>query len=251
MINNEQEYAKMADVEEHLWWYRCLHILIHRTIQEHFKGYAISIADAGCGTGGTMKFLSNKGYHLIQGFDISKYAIQICKMRGLDVFEENINNFSLYFPPDSLNVVICNDVFCYLNETERKDRIKDFVKSLRVGGIVLMNLPAFNFFGGIHDKAVGIKHRFSKKDAAMLFDDKTFFIKIMYWPFILSPLIYLIRLFQRLKFRYKKIVEVRSDIDLPPKWINEILFKIISVENRFFPWKPIGSSLYIVAQKIR
>jgi len=249
MIHKEYEYVKMAEVEDDLWWYRCLHGLVRMSIEKHFKDSDIKIVDAGCGTGGMMRYLSDRGYRKIQGFDISEHAIRICSASGLDVFRDDIGKFALHFPPESLNVIICNDIFCYLDEKERRDRINDFASSLRSGGIVLMNLPAYDFFGGIHDLAVGIKHRFNRNDVAGMFDGGMFHVKSILWPCAISPLIYVVRLFQRLELRYKKNVIVRSDIDMPPKWINELLFAIVSAENRLFPWRPLGSSLYVVAQK--
>ncbi len=118
--------------------------------------------------------------------------------------------------------------------------------------MLILNFPACNAFRGIHDIRVGIKHRFTKKDIGVLFSNCRFnIIKKAYWPFILSPVIYMERLRQRIKMRINPAFKVRSDIDIPPEFLNNFLTTITSLENNIFPVKPIGSSLFLIAMKYR
>jgi SAM-dependent methyltransferase len=250
MIERKHEYVKMASVEEKLWWYQAMHHLIYFHIANAFSEKMINIADAGCGTGGMLKFLSGKGYKNINGFDISEDAVGICKEAGLQVFHENIVNISKHYQPQSLDVIISNDTFYFISEAERKKLISDFYKLLRPNGMVLLNLPALKAFRGIHDISVGIGYRFSKKDIKKMIDKGEFSIqRINYWPFFLSPVIYFSRLVQRIKIKMNKNIKIESDIDLPPEWINKLLYKLTSSENKILRRKPFGSSLFLVLRR--
>lgn len=49
------------------------------------------ILDAGCGRGGLMETLKNRGCE-VSGFDISPDAIRICDQKGLDVWQDDLDN---------------------------------------------------------------------------------------------------------------------------------------------------------------
>ena len=124
------------------------------------------------------------------------------------------------------------------------------IKSLKDGGIVILNLPSFDLFKGTHDEAVGIQQRFNKR---MVFDmiDKSIYetVREIYWPFLLSPIIFFIRIFQRISMDFDKNREIKSDLNDPIGLVNRVLFKIVRVENNFFLSKPFGGSLFIVLIK--
>ena len=45
--------------------------------------------------------------------------------------------------------------------------------------------------------------------------------------------------------------DIRSDIDMPNMYLNNLLTRIAINENRYLGTKPFGSSLFVVMQKIR
>jgi SAM-dependent methyltransferase len=240
----------MARFEQELWWYRALHYLVLDSIRRNVLGWDVSIIDAGCGTGGLLLFLQERGYTNLKGFDLSEDAVRICRQRGLDVTHDNLSNIERCYPPASADVIVSNDTLYYLNEHERAGLLRQCSQVLSTGGLLILNLPALKAFRGIHDISVGIKHRFSKSDAHRLIDPSKFHIvRELYWPFLLSPLIYFVRLAQRIKMRINPAFEVRSDIDLPSPWLNKLLTGITLFENRWLPAKPFGSSLFLVIKK--
>jgi SAM-dependent methyltransferase len=250
MLPGKHEYEKMARVEQELWWYRCLHHLVLDSISRNVTGWDITIIDAGCGTGGLMLYLQERGYTNLKGFDLSAEAVRICRQRQLNVVHDNLLNIARRYSPASGDVIVSNDTLCFLDEDERIDLVQQCFQVLRPGGLLIVNLPALKHFRGIHDLSVGIKHRFSMREALSLFDSRQFLIvRVIYWPFLLSPIIYLARLLQRVKMQVIPSFEVRSDIDLPRPRPNRVLEGITRFENRWFPAKPFGSSLFLVAKK--
>jgi len=251
MLERKNEYTKMSLVEEKLWWYCSLHQLVYMYIVNFFSETDIKIVDAGCGTGGMLKYLGKNGFTNTEGFDISDDAVELCKNAGLKVFKNDIIQISTHYKPESVDVIISNDTFYFISAGERKVLISDFHKILRPNGLVILNLPALKAFRGIHDISVGINSRFSKKDLSEMIDTAKFKVfRATYWPFFLSPLIFISRFFQRMKLLMIKNVVIKSDIDLPPDWLNNFFYKLSVFENNTFRHKAFGSSLFVVLKKI-
>ena len=115
-----------------------------------------------------------------------------------------------------------------------------------------MNNPAHKMFRGIHDAAVGIRQRVTRYSIESLAETTKFKVcDFRYWPFLLSPLILTVRLFQRIKILFFKKIEFKSDISMQPFYINYILFLItkfeLIVSRNFF----LGSSCITTLVKER
>lgn len=80
MIDNEEEYRRMFEVEQKLWWYGRLHRMVLKNIRQQFEDRQIRILDAACGTGGLLSYLHAKGYKNCSGFDASAHAVKFSKV---------------------------------------------------------------------------------------------------------------------------------------------------------------------------
>ena len=78
MKDRPNEYYKMAEVEMNHWWYKSLHFQVLQQLMIKSKSKKIKILDAGCGSGGLMKYLEARGYENMKGFDISDEAVNLC-----------------------------------------------------------------------------------------------------------------------------------------------------------------------------
>jgi hypothetical protein len=101
----------------------------------------------------------------------------------------------------------------------------------------------------MHDVALNVLKRYSKKEMQRVVGDKATIKKMLYWPFLLSPLIFSIRSLQRLRMRLNKNVRFVSDVKNQPAVLNYSFYWLTSLENRLLPSKPWGSSLLTVMQK--
>jgi SAM-dependent methyltransferase len=248
LVNSKEEYIKMSDVELFHWWYRSLHHLVLNVIKKYNNTSDVKILDAGCGTGGLLSFLRDKGYRNLSGFDISKDAVSFSKDKKLDIFQCDLRDYN---EERIYDIIISNDTMYFFNINEQKAILNKFYKNLNGGGIVILNFPALNIFSGIHDKAVGIRQRFNKQMIEDMIDkDKFKIVEQVYWPFLLSPIILFIRFIQGTKLKLYNDVEIQSDINTPSNFINNILYNIVQFENRFFKKKPFGSSIFLVLIKI-
>jgi SAM-dependent methyltransferase len=249
---DDTEYHVMAEVETNHWWYRTLRHAIYKKITEAFGADKhISILDAGCGTGGTMLSLKNREYVDISGFDISAVAVDICKRRQLNVFQEDIRKALVRFDESGFDVIVCTDILYFLTLDEVEKVLMRFSLLLKPDGILLINVPALKAFRGIHDVAVGITYRYSKKTIESLFSSTDMLIREMYyWPFLLSKPILFARMYQRLKLALNKETAVESDLKLYSNTVNTALFWLNRLESAIFGKRRfIGSSLFICACK--
>lgn len=253
MIGLTDEYQKMFQVEQQLWWYRQLHERVAAALTDHFGNRrAIRVLDAGCGTGGLLNYLRDKGYTNLTGVDGSADAVAFCHERGLNVLLLNLNDLTDQSETELFDAVICNDVFCYIAPERLPILLQRLIGRLRPGGIFVSNNNAFNAFRGQHDLAVGSERRFVRADLEPLFPPAGLRLRqSTYWSLVLSLPILAVRLLQRLELALGRKPDVaRSDVYLPNRLVNETLYQIARTENRLLPRTPFGSSLFLTGERL-
>lgn len=249
MIERQYEYEAMARCEEDLWWYKCLHELTLNKIEQHF-GKKAAILDAGCGTGGLLHFLQKNGYENITGFDVSPDAVRFAKSKyQLNVSHLNLLDSANAYAANSFDVIVSHDVL-YFFETKEQLALANLLALLKPGGMLLMNLPCGAAFKGTHDVAVGIKTRYTKQRIQKIVEGENLNITEMKrWPFLLSPVIFSVRLLQRIKMMLIKPKQYKSDVNIPPALLNNFFYKLTTFENKALNVKPWGSSIFITMCK--
>lgn len=253
MIDSQPEYQRMFEVEQKLWWYQILHQKVLKGIRDHCQKPAekLSVLDAACGTGGLLFFLRQHGFQQLSGFDYSPHAVLFSGKRGLDVEQGDLRHVENFRPGVHYDVITCNDALYFLTDEEIVRAMSTFRRRLKPGGILLINIHAFEAFSGTHDVAVGSTRRFTRSDfrryaasAGLTITGST------YWPFLLSLPIYLVRNWQRYQIRrgVYSSAPPDSDVRYPGNLINGILKVIVRSEELLLPSAPFGSSLFMVMQ---
>jgi len=250
MIDNPREYEVMAEVEANHWWYRVLHSLVLQNIEQHTPSHSVHVLDAGCGTGGLMHGLKAAGYSHVKGFDLSEIAVEICRKNGLDVEMGNLCDLGTIQAPSQFDVIISNDTLCYLSSEQRSAFVRNAYDRLNPGGLLMMNMPALSAFRGTHDRAVGILHRFSRREVQELVQSAGFeTLTLRYWPLILSPAIFMVRAWQRLTDNPASAVKPASDLKSYSGALNTLLYRLIGLELKYLGRAPFGSSLFTVLRR--
>ena len=181
------EYKTMFRVEGTHWWYRALHRLIFQALEAELPGWREKeILDVGCGTGAILKQLGNPEKNV--GIDLAPEAISFCRQRGLDnVRQGDIG--ALPFADASFDAVICSSVLYHQWVGDIAGAVCEMHRVLRLGGVVLINVPAFPFLHSAHDKAVMTAHRFRRPEIRQLLLKQNFTIRrLTYWTTFLFPL---------------------------------------------------------------
>lgn len=249
MIGNRYEYDAMAQCERDLWWFRFLHELTISTIKKYVHNSNPAILDAGCGTGGLLEQLKQQGYTNVSGFDLSPDAVEYARKSCPHVQMLDILQTDKVFPKNSFDVVVCNDIFTVLPDGKDRQALEKLVSVLKPGGLLIINLAALKSFAGSHDVAVSMTRRYSKASVHKLAANLVTVKETIFWPFLLSPVIFSIRSFQRLKLSLGKKGNLKSDVKPIPSLLNSFFYSITKSERKFPFAKPWGSSIFVVMQK--
>src|ERR1700736_6500309 len=181
------EYATMFRVEETHWWYKALHRLIFQTLEAELPDWREKeIVDVGCGTGAILKKLGNPDKNV--GIDLAPEAISFCRQRG-HTNAQQADILALPFPDASFDAVICSSVLYHQWVTDVEGAVREMHRVLRLGGTLLINVPAFPFLHSAHDEAVMTARRFGKREIRQLLQKQNFKIRrLTYWTTLLFPL---------------------------------------------------------------
>jgi SAM-dependent methyltransferase len=237
------EYEKMYSFERDYWWYRGLHRLVRNGVRDHARGFR-SLLDAGCGTGGLLRQLRAEHPRArLVGIDFSQDGLGFCRENGLETLARcSVNDIG--FRSGSFDVVTSQDVLCVEGIDEAR-AVGEIHRVLRDGGVLILNLPAFEFLRGAHDRFVSLRRRFTRGDVQALLQAKGFeIVWISYWNAILFPIVLVLRLLSR---RGARESDVRP---LAPVW-NRFLARILEAEAAWLRrgTLPVGTSVFCVARK--
>lgn len=243
---DKNEYLKMYNLETNFWWYKVLHALVDSSIHKHKRSEPIHLLDAGCGTGRMMEICQK--YGTVSGIDYSTDAVYFAKKRNLPNIE--LGDLNIYnFENNSYDVVVSLDVLSHSAIENDLAIIEKFYHTLRHNGLLIINLPAFDFLKRAHDLAVNTKKRYRKRAFESQLTQMGFTILQSSYR---MPLLYCFILTSKLFCKTNKTEEAESDLKELPPWLNICLFHFGRLENWFIKHGfsfPIGSSLFVVAQK--
>jgi SAM-dependent methyltransferase len=244
----KEEYEVLFNIEENYWWYVGLRQLVLSFIDGiKEKRDNLIILDAGCGTG---KTLDDCRAYKSYGMDFSEEAITYCKLRGLDKLVRG-TICQVPVKKGSFDVVISLDVLYHKNIEDDVKALKELSRVTNKDGILVLNLPAYNFLRGRHDEAVHTKRRYTIKDLKIKLEESGFEIeRITYRNTILFPIAVTKRIME--KFSPIDSENARSDLKPLPYWLNKIFTLLLLLENKLITSGinfPFGLSVFCVARK--
>jgi SAM-dependent methyltransferase len=250
---NQVEYTRMYEAEERHWWYVGLHELILATIRRESRrlGRPLDIFDAGCGTGRLSQLMTAYG-HRVDGCDASEEALRLCRLRGIETMVVTDLN-SIELEPEAFDVITSIDVLYHSGVTDDVAVMRRLRRGLRPGGMLILNLVAYEFLRSTHDIAVHTRERYTRSCLRERLQEAGFSAEfVSYRVSILFPFIAMYRLVMRhICGQRADACKVDSDVFPLHPFLNDLLLKTIAVENVLLPMfpMPMGSSLFAVARK--
>lgn len=149
----------MYAAEDGHWWYRGMERITTSLLSQLYpEPRDLCILDAGCGTGGAIKFLLPFG--TVTGCDLSPLGLSFCRRRSLRRLGQ-ASVTSLPFPSDSFDLVTSFDVLYHRAVTDHRAALAEFWRVLRPGGRIVLRLPAYDWLRRQHDEATHTGRRFT------------------------------------------------------------------------------------------
>lgn len=164
------EYEAMYQVEDSHWWYVGMRRVADALLRSRFgdRAGALEILDAGCGTGGNSAHLQS--YGRVTGMDMSAEGLVFARGRpGLRLLRASVD--ALPFADRSFDLVLSNDVLCHLAVADDARAVREFARVLRPGGVLYLQLPAFDKLRSHHDAAVHTRHRYRAGELRRMIED--------------------------------------------------------------------------------
>ncbi|MFO0979999.1 MAG: class I SAM-dependent methyltransferase [Planctomycetaceae bacterium] len=263
------EYQVMADVEDSHWWYVAQRLAMQSVIERSGLLKTLnrcSVLDAGCGTGGNLKWLKSLlEPRMLAGFDRSSEAVEAAEMKvpAAKVWRDDVTCLSAQLQPDSFDLILCSDVIYSLDQSVVGASLRSLLTSLRSGGVFLLHVPALSWLYSQHDVSVGTQHRYGKSEVKSLL--KALGLDLVFLSYrvsVLFPLVVLLRLPSMLSVQWQRFrgtertvhreQERPSEMRKPAALVNSVLTRVMAVEARWFRSGrtfPIGSSLVALGRK--
>jgi SAM-dependent methyltransferase len=161
------EYSAMYAVEDEHWWYVGMRRVADALLARRFNGRrgSLQVLDAGCGTGGNSAHL--RAYGAVTGVDFAAEALELARERpGLRLARASVER--LPFADASFDLVLSNDVLCHLGVANDVKAVQELARVLRPGGVLFLQLPAYEWLRSHHDDAVHTGHRYTTKEVRRL-----------------------------------------------------------------------------------
>jgi len=227
-----------------MWYFHALNRRMLLPLAELANKNA-SILDAGCGTGGLIKALQGVGAPwTIKGLDYSPVACSYARERTSVPIEEGSIE-ALPFDDGQFDAVLTADVICQIDDASVA--LAEFRRVLKSGGILAINVAAYNWMRSYHDELMDTRYRFRRSELANLLRQADFKVTLSsYANMLIFPLI----------FARRKIFVPRhptSDVKPYPPVVDAFCGSMAALEYlllRIGIKLPVGNSIFIVARKV-
>ena len=239
------QYQLMDAAEDGMWWYRALHAEVLDALAAGQPGPG-PLLDAGCGTGGFLARLRRARpdlaavgveYHL-------PAAMRAAAKSGHPVLRGTVH--ALPFAEGSFAAVVSLDVLCHA-AVDPARALPELRRVLRPGGLLVLNLPAFDWLRSGHDLRVQNARRFTaRRVAGLLAAVGLAGVRLRYWNSLLLPL-----MVARRKLAPRAAL-AQSDVAAYPAWLDRGLYATTRLERRLrmlgIPF-PAGGSVLATARR--
>jgi len=225
------QFQVHEELEEHYWWFLARRTILRQILHRISKPHSGSlILDVGCGTGGNTKAFADE-YNCI-GVDPIRIAIESARDRfpGLQFIVG-------YAPEDVRDHLAKADIVLLMDVLEHVEDdfalVSKLLAAMKSGAHLILMAPADYALWGPHDRGFEHFRRYDEKRLRMLWDGLAVTERVvsycnsrLYWP---------VRLARALsRKRGKSLGAADTDVSLPPRFVNKILYWIFASEARRF-----------------
>ena len=241
------EYTTMFELEDRHWWYVGLRQLLLSLWAREVRAECPAVLDVGCGTGANLIALNDLAAKPV-GIDFAPQAVRFCRTRGLSRTAV-ASALMIPFGAESFDVVVSCDVLCHSSIRDKSVALREMHRVLRTGGLVFLNLPAYQWLFSSHDEAYQQDRRFTRAAVLKLLRANGFEpVTATYWNSFLFPAAAVARLWRNLRNPEGSDLQTGS-----AQSASRLFGAMLRGERAFirrFPL-PFGLSVFAVGRKVR
>lgn len=131
-------YRRIYEAEETHFWYRGMQSVSAALLGSRMHA-DLRLLDAGCGTGGFLRFLSDSGrFSSAAGADIASAAIELARMRIPEADLRVAPLHELPFEENTFDLVVTNDVLQHVPEADVEASLGELRRVLTAGGTLFV-----------------------------------------------------------------------------------------------------------------
>jgi len=131
-------YARIRAAEDEHWWFRGMRATSAALLGRRMSA-GLRVLDAGCGTGGYLRWLLDTGsFAGAAGVDVATAAIELARERIPEADLHVAALAELPFPDGSFELVVTNDVLQHVDEAELGASYAELHRVLAPGGTLLV-----------------------------------------------------------------------------------------------------------------
>ncbi len=154
---NRDEYARLYRLEDRHWWFVGMRRIAEALLAPALAGDTLRILDAGCGTGGALRWLAP--YGRVWGVERSPDALAYCQQRQLKrVCQGSL--LALPHPDAAFDLVTSFDVIYHRDVPNDVAALRELRRVVCPGGWGLVRVPALPALWSAHDEAVHARQRY-------------------------------------------------------------------------------------------
>jgi len=241
-VNMGDAWFDVANLE-HFWIRRRMEVALKRHRPTLSAG---SIAEIGCGHGLVQRAIEDGLKKTVTGFDLNLLALEKSFARTspvccYDIHERDEKHQKRY------DVIICFDVLEHI--ADEKPFLESVLFHLADDGVVIVNVPAFEFLKSAYDDAAGHQRRYTNKRLADVFESCGCALEsYTYWGLPLIPALIARRLLQgRTLSKEEGVIE--KGFKPPGAFVNSLLMAASRME--ILPNRLAGTSLMASFRRAR
>ncbi|MBL9208264.1 MAG: methyltransferase domain-containing protein [Opitutaceae bacterium] len=235
VVMQRDEYLKLAEVEDDMWYFRSLHGHARRELElRHATSQPLSLLDAGCGTGGLLVRMRKANPNWIwTGIDFMPLACDLARERcpGCEIVQASVT--ALPFADARFDAVASVDVLSqvpYPNDAFAG--VRELARVLKPGGTLVINVPAYQWMWSYHDESCQTRHRFAADEVRRLFESAGLRVsRLTRWNALTFPMIVA-----------KRKIFVRrgetSDVKPQAPWVEACMRGLMGLEHA---WLGLGA----------
>lgn len=240
------EYPRMAEAEDRMWWYASLHRRLEAALRRRAPRPCRAVLDAGCGTGGFLRHLERAWAGLdLAGVDLHPEALRIASARcGARILRASVE--ALPFPDETFDALVSADVL-YHADVDPETALRECRRCLRPSGVLVLHVPAYEWMRSYHDTRVHTGRRFTARRVRRLLAGAGLSVlEWTYWNTLLFPAAVM---------RRKLLGGIRpdtSDVRPCPAPLNALLAGVMRAEEALLRTglrAPFGLSILAVGRR--